>query len=118
MERFGFDEHSKGLAGNGDKEETELEGEDIGLDKEGVTDFRGNAARMNFLSLDCPDLQFPSKACSREMAAPKVGSWKGVKKLVRYLVKRGALVWNFEWQEEPGGSEVDTDSDWGGNSKD
>ena len=54
-------------------------GDDEGLDKEGTTDYRGVAARFNFLSLDCPDLQFPSKACSREMAKPCEGSWKVVK---------------------------------------
>ena len=44
----------------------ELELKELELDKEGGTDYRANSARMNFLSLDCPDLQFPSKASSRE----------------------------------------------------
>ena len=38
--------------------------------------------------------------------------------MVRYLVGREAVVWKFDWQEEVECSEVLTDSDWGGNSKD
>ena len=46
---------------------------------------------------------------------------KILKKSVRDLVGRWSLVWKFEWQysvEESEVSEVVTDSDWGGNSKD
>ena len=76
------------------------------------------AARMNFLSLDCPDLQFTVKDSSREMANPKESSWQEAKKVVRYLVGREAVVWAFDWQDEEECSEVLTDSDWGGNRKD
>ena len=117
MERFGLEEGSKGLASNGDKEDKLVDGDEDVLPSDGAKDFRANAARMNFLSLDCPDIQFPSKNCSREMSCPKVGSWKILKKLVRYLVGRGAVVWKFEWQDEVDESDVVTDSDWGGNSK-
>ena len=88
------------------------------MEKEEATIFRGLAARMNYLSLDCPDLQFPIKQCSREMAKPKRGSWKRMKKIARYLMDRKSVVWEFKWQDEPVYSYVATDSDWGGNSKD
>jgi hypothetical protein len=87
------------------------EAEDLG--KEEATVFRGLAARMNFLSLDCPDLQFPVKQCSKEMAQPKRGSWKRMKKIARYLAGRQRVVWDFKWQDEPGCSHVASDSDWG-----
>ena len=64
-----------------------------------TTMFRGVAARLNFLSLDAPDLQFPVKQCSREMATPGMGSWKGTKKVARYLLNRERVVWEFELQE-------------------
>ena len=35
------------------------------LEKDEATVFRGVAARANFLSLDCPDLQFPEADESR-----------------------------------------------------
>ena len=38
--------------------------------------------------------------------------------MARYLLNRDSVVWKFEWQEEAGRSDVDTDSDWGGNFKD
>ena len=80
--------------------------------------FRGLAARMNFLSQDSPDLQYPIKDCSREMANPIRGSWKRMKKVARYLVGRKRIVWNFHYQRNPGYSYVATDSDWGGNTRD
>ena len=81
MERFGLEEGSRGLASNGDKEDKMVDGDEDVLPLDGAKDFRANAARMNFLSLDCPDIQFPSKNCSREMSCPKVGSWKIFKKV-------------------------------------
>ena len=70
------------------------------------------------MSQDCPDLQFPSKPCSREMAKPKRGAWRMLKKVARYLVKRERVVWEFRLQDEPRFSHLATDSDWGGNAKD
>ena len=84
------------------------------LDKGETTVFRGLAARVNFLSLDCPDLQFSGKAASREMAKPTLGSWKILKKLARYLLGREAVVWFFKWQDEVEFAHTFGDSDWGG----
>ena len=74
--RFGLHEDSRKVASNGEKETRFEEGDDDGLDKAETTEFRGVAARLSFLSLDCPDLQFPSKACSRESLVPKGGPGK------------------------------------------
>ena len=41
-----------------------------------------------------------------------------VKKMARYLVGSKRVVWEFEWQDEPEGAEVFSDSDWGGNCRD
>jgi len=116
LEYFGFDEGSRTLTHNGDKDSKEEEWELEDLDKEESKTFRGLAARMNFMSLDCPDLQFPIKVCSRDMAQPKRGSWKKVKRIVRYLLNRKCVVWMFNWQDEPKYSHLATDSDWGGSS--
>ena len=85
-------------------------------EKEG-TEFRGVVARMNFLGQDCPDLQFPVKECSKQMANPTKGAWKSAKKIARYLVGRERVIWRYDWQNE--GEEMYTvgDSDWGGNSR-
>jgi hypothetical protein len=118
MEHFGFKEGSRELGGNGDKDEKEEPGDDEELEKGEAKVFRGLAARLNFLSLDCPDLQFPTKGCAREMARPTRGSWRGMKKLARYLVGRKRVVWEFRWQDEPRFAHVFGDSDWGGSRKD
>ena len=91
MEYFGFEEWTRALAANVEKDEKVEPWDEDDLEKEEPTEFRGLAARLNFLSTDCPDLQFPVKACSRQMATPKKGSWKAMKKVARYL---------FGWQRK------------------
>ena len=75
-------------------------------------------ARFNHLSSDCPDLQFPIKQCSREMAKPNRGSWGRMKKVAKYLLNRERVDWRFDWQDEPSACYVAADNDWGGNLKD
>ena len=119
LEAFGLDDDSKSLAVNGHREDRQSEEwENELLDRGGAKRFRALAARLNFMSLDCPDLQFPIKQCSRDMANPKNESWRSIKKVARYLVGRKKVVWRFWWQDEPTEARVYTDSDWGGNLKD
>ena len=116
LEYFGFKEdHSDGLNYNGDKDRKEDEDFELEeVDKYEATIFRGLVARINFLSQDCPELQYPAKELSREMSSPKVGSWKTFKKVARFLVRRQRVVWRFEWQSEVDTVETYSDSDWGG----
>ena len=117
METFGFEENSKGLVNNGEKDLKEELGDDEEMEKKEATEFRGVVARMNFLSQDCPDLQFPVKECSKQMAKPRKGAWKSAKKIARYLVGREKVVWRYDWQEEGTETYTVADSDWGGNSR-
>ena len=50
MEQAGFDENSKSLNVNGEKELREEEGDEEDMEKKEATVFRGCAARMNFMS--------------------------------------------------------------------
>ena len=113
IEYVGLENGKKGLSVNGDKETKEEDWEHELVDREEAKAFRGIAARLNFLSLDSPDLQFPIKPCSQAMANPTRGAWKSVKKIARYLVGRKRVVWKFPWQEEFGFAYVTSDSDWG-----
>eukprot|EP00973_Karenia_brevis_P054691 7602145-Karenia_brevis.AAC.1 len=70
------------------------------------------------MSLDCPDMQFPLKQSSRDMANPTVASWKMLKKIARYLVGVHSIVWRSQWQDESNFCRVYPDSDWGGNWRD
>ena len=48
------------------------------------------------------------------MARPTKGAWRRLKKVVRYMLGRVAVVWKYEWQEEGLGLKVWIDGDWGG----
>ena len=48
--------------------------EDIELPAEVATEFRGLAARANYLSLDRVDIQYATKENCRGMAVPKASS--------------------------------------------
>ena len=91
-----MDEGSSALKSSGEKEVLDKGEEQEDLDIRETTVFTGLAARVSFLSLDCPDLQFSGKAASREMAKPTLGSWKVLKKLARYLLGREAVVGFFQ----------------------
>ena len=67
---------------------------------------------MNFLRQDGPDLQYPIKECSRDMAKSNRGAWRRAKRVARYLVYRKTAVWIYEWQEDSGESFTMSDSDW------
>ena len=111
LEHFGFNDKSRALSCNGEKDFREESDWDKGLlDPADATTFRGLSARLNFLSLDCPDLQFPVKELSRDMANPKNSSWSRMKKIARYLVNRKSVVWHFKWQDEGYFSHVCSDS--------
>ena len=116
LDYFGMDKGTRALSTNGEKDPKAEEGDEVDLEKEESIVYRGLAARLNFLSLDCPDLQFGSKPSSREMSKPKMGSWKCMKRIARYLLNRERVVWVYELQDEPSCSHLATDSDWGGNS--
>ena len=118
-EYFGLGEGSKeALRVNGEKEEEEQPGDEIELEAKEAKEFRAVAVRVDYLNLDCPDLQFPIKQSSRAMAKPVRGSWRKLKRVARYMLGIAAVVWVFAWQEEPEHSHTLADSDWEGNVKD
>ena len=113
LESLGFEEGTRPLSYNGDREDKVEEGDEEELSKEEAKLFRGLAARLNFVSLDCPNLQFPVKQSTKEMARPVRGSWKRMKKVARYLVGVERVVWEFKFQDEARYCWVCSDSDWG-----
>ena len=65
LERFGYDENTKPLNFNGDSASHQDEDwEEVRLVKEEATEFRGAAARLNFLSQDSLELMYPAKDIS------------------------------------------------------
>ena len=85
------------------------------MTKDEASRFRGLVARVNYLSLDRPDLQFAAKTASQHMAQPKVCDSAKIKRIARYLVKATRAVQKFSWQEKPTQIKTYVDSDWAGN---
>ena len=92
MNHFEFEEGVEGATMNGDKDRKEEEGDEEDMEREEAKTFRGLAARMNYLAQDSPDLQYPAKEVSREMARPKRGAWRRLKKVVKYVAGRKGVL--------------------------
>ena len=115
LKEFGFDENTKGAIMAGCKEdygEGVDGGEELGSSE--AKSFRGLAARMNYVGVDMPDIQYPVKEVCRMMATPRTTSWLPLKRIARYLVSRTRVCWQFNWCEEVGAWKAVTDSDWAG----
>ena len=79
-----------------------------------ATEYRGLAARANYLAQDRPDLQFAVKEAARRMARPLIGDWTLMKRIARYLINVLRAVMHFPWQEAQDTMNIFVDSDWVG----
>ena len=79
----------------------------------GQTQFRGQAARANYLSADRVDLQFDAKEICRFMSAPTGTSVGALKSMGRYLLGHQRLVYTYPWQHASG-IDVYSITDWSG----
>ena len=61
--------------------------------------YRADAALLNYLALDRPDILFASGDCSRRMSDPRNGDWARIKRVVRFILGKPRLVWKFLWQD-------------------
>ena len=113
LEKFGLGGNSKGLTVTGKPYEEEELNEEVLAGPE-ASEFRARAARANFMSQDCPDVQYATKEICREMSAPTEGSWARLKHLVRYLLMREKAVYRYEWLYEEPSLDQYSDSDWAG----
>ena len=94
-------------------EEEERFGAEL-LDGPRATEFRGIAARANYLAQDRPDLQFSVKEICRTMSNPSVHDRRKVKRLARYLKGNSRLIYLYNWQEPTSDLNGYSDSDWAG----
>jgi len=69
-----------------------LEGDQLSL-------YQSLAARLNYFSLDRPDLLFPVKELMRKMAAPRVSDLTALKRVARYLRTAPRMVVSYPWEE-------------------
>ena len=115
----GLDEDSNPAAGPAIKwkeEDEALKAEELDSREEQKA-FRASAARMNYLGLDRPDIQYATKELCQGMAAPSRMGQALMKRATRYLIGVPRLVWWFgEVDEEEQSEEIEVfvDSDWAG----
>ena len=76
--------------------------------------FRMLAARCNYLAQDRPDLQYAAKEVCRKMSAPDEAAWGLLKRIARYLVGEGRLVYVYRRQTLPDEIVVWSDTDFAG----
>ena len=87
--------------------------EDKPLSVEGHTEFRGLAARSNYLAQDRIDLQFAAKEVCRFMSSPTETSKEAMKRFGRYLLGHRRMVYTYPFQRAEG-IDVYSDTDWSG----
>ena len=79
-----------------------------------ATLYRLICARLNYLSLDRPDIQYATKEASRRMSCPKTSDWAKLKRIGKFLLGKPRLVWNYKRQKRPEELTTYTDSDYAG----
>ena len=93
--------------GDGSPAELELQGQD-------VRNFRGGAARANYLAQDRPDISYPTKELCRRMHAPRRGDLRALERTVKYLASEPRLVYHYDWQDNDHAIQVYCDTDFAG----
>ena len=76
--------------------------------------YQSVAARVNYLALDRPDIQYASKELMRKMAAPTEFDEIKLKRVGRYLRGCPRLVLKIPWSSAPGRLVIFVDSDFAG----
>jgi hypothetical protein len=117
LDYFGLDETSKGAEAPSIREtSTTILEHSEPLNAKMKTEFRGLAARANYLSLDRMDIQHATKEACREMSAPTEKSLAKMKHLARYLLNFPRATIRFQDTVETNDQVIDvfSDSDWAG----
>ena len=118
VEQLGIKGTSRAVTAPGTEEQKEEDKEeDHPLEEQKKTEYRGIAARMNYLSQDRPDIMFAVKELTRHMAQPTVASRSLLKRLGRYLLGFPRVALQFDYQSVYKHVGLWTDSDWAGDRK-
>ena len=94
--------------------EEENTADDVPLEPEQATRYRGIAARINYLAFDRPDVQFSTKEVCRDMSSPSTGSWRRLVHIGKYLLGRPRLIWKFDLQNVDEVIDGFSDANWAG----
>ena len=92
------------------RHERDPEAKDMGTSE--ATLYRRSVARIAYMAQDRADLGFVSSYLAGRMSNPKEGGDAGIKRVIRYLLKRPRCVLNFPIQDSVGQLDIYVDSDW------
>eukprot|EP00973_Karenia_brevis_P092466 12412551-Karenia_brevis.AAC.1 len=84
------------------------------LNRERMMRYQSLAARLNYYSLDRPDIMFAVKELMRKMASPTEEDEVALKRVARYLIGRPRLVTRYLWEALPKCLKISVDSDFAG----
>ena len=76
--------------------------------------YQSLAARLNYYSLDRPDLLHPVKELMRRMSDPRECDEMALKRVARYLVGQPRMITSYPWQEVSDVMTIFVDSDFAG----
>ena len=93
------------------REETQHYAKCFEMGRSESTSYRGLAARLNYLALDRPELQFAAQNVPEKMAAPREADSAKLKRVPRYVLRAPRLVQTFLWQQRRTRLHTYTDSD-------
>ena len=76
--------------------------------------YQSLSARLNYLALDQPDIQYSVKELMRKMSCPTSKDIQALKRVARYLVGAPRIIQEFAWHRRPKELKVYVDSDFAG----
>ena len=83
----------------------------------GASKYRMVAARLDYLAMDRPDIQYATKEASMYIAKPRIHHWNLLERIGRYFVGAPRAVQMFRWQTSIKRVKGHSDSDWAGDQK-
>ena len=114
VSKLGYAENSNGVVTPGEKRDIKEDGDDQEMSKQEAAMYRAMVARANYLAQDRSDIAFAVKELCRRMSAPKMGDWKALKRLERYLIDKRRVITEFKYQPKPSKVQVWVDTDHAG----
>ena len=87
------------------------------LGEDDTRKYRANAARLNYIAADRPDIQYVTKRVCQSMSCPTKADLQRMKKLVRFLIHYPEVHYLFRWQSTTQYVHGFSDSDWAGCSQ-
>ena len=114
VEQLGLTDEKGGTTPGISGTEEEDNEDDVPLEGEDITRYRGVIARCNYMAAERPDCIFAIKEGSREMSKITTGLLRRLRRISMYLKQDPSLIWKYDMQEYIDDLTVRTDAVWAG----